>query len=237
MRGPTFVVLLVAAVCIAACGREVTPNPPGQGAGGAPPGYLAVKVDVAGAFNFANYQYWIVFNTSGNGLTPDTTPLTNNWASYSDAIVVSGGGGGTFARAVQIVKQPNVVPTFYPLPGAAQQLQYTPNSNGSGTEFTVLVARSLFAPVVTPKPPATPAPLAGVWLFNAFTTQSNGQVPIFVDSMGPGGPVSPQYTSPRLNVLQCFDAVNYARNSGLQIDPAAQLVSVEIGNNPSAGPC
>jgi len=236
MRRSSFGALLAVAFGIVACGQQVTPNPPGQGAAGASPGYMAVKVDVAGPFNFSNYQYWIVFNTSGNGLTPDTTPLVNNWAGYSDAIVVSGSGGATSAQAVQIVRQPNVQPTFYPLPATAGQLQYLPNSNGNGTEFTILFKRSLFTPIATPRPPATPPPLANTWLFNAFTTQSNGQVPIFVDSMGAGGPLNPQYVSPQLQVTSCFDATNYALNSSLQMDPAAQLVSVEIGNNPSPSP-
>jgi len=51
----------------ASCGRQVTPNPPGLGAGGAPPGYLVIKFDVAAPLNFSTYQYWIVFNTTGNG--------------------------------------------------------------------------------------------------------------------------------------------------------------------------
>ncbi|HEY3676981.1 MAG TPA: hypothetical protein VGK84_13420, partial [Candidatus Tumulicola sp.] len=61
-----FVLVLLAAVTVVACGRQVTPNPPGIGPGGAPVGYMSVFFDVAGPFNFSNYQYWIVFNTSGN---------------------------------------------------------------------------------------------------------------------------------------------------------------------------
>ena len=34
-----FVVVLVTAFIVVACGRQVTPNPPGLGPGGAPPGY------------------------------------------------------------------------------------------------------------------------------------------------------------------------------------------------------
>ena len=44
-----FVVVLVTAFIVAACGRQVTPNPPGLGAGGALPGYMSVKFDVGGA--------------------------------------------------------------------------------------------------------------------------------------------------------------------------------------------
>ncbi len=43
-----FVVVIITAFIVAACGRQVTPNPPGLGPGGAPPGYIAIHFDVAG---------------------------------------------------------------------------------------------------------------------------------------------------------------------------------------------
>src|ERR1700677_945029 len=67
-----FVVVLVTAFIVVACGRQVTPNPPGLGPGGAPPGYIAVFYSVESPFNFSNYQYIVVLNTSGNGVTPST---------------------------------------------------------------------------------------------------------------------------------------------------------------------
>src|SRR5215469_11766442 len=70
-----FAFVLVAALMVVACGRQVTPNPPGLGAGGANPGFMTIKFDVAAPFDFSTYQYWVVFNTSGNGLSPDTQPI------------------------------------------------------------------------------------------------------------------------------------------------------------------
>ena len=55
--GFSFVFMLATAFIVAACGRQVTPNPPGLGAGGAPPGYIAVFYSVESPFNFSNYQY------------------------------------------------------------------------------------------------------------------------------------------------------------------------------------
>lgn len=50
----TFGLLIATAIMVAACGRQVTPNPPGIGAGGALPGQVAVLFDVAAPFNFSS---------------------------------------------------------------------------------------------------------------------------------------------------------------------------------------
>src|ERR1700761_3206971 len=124
----------ITAVVVAACGRQVTPNPIGIGPGGAPEGYSSVFFDVAAPFNFSNYQYWIVFNTSGDGNTPGTQPFLNNWAGYSAGIEVTGTGGSTSAAAYQFVPSltdPHVPPHFELLHPTSRQLIYNPNSNGS----------------------------------------------------------------------------------------------------------
>lgn len=226
---------------IVACGRQVTPNPPGLGAGGANPGFMTVKFDVAAPFDFSSYQYWVVFNTSGNGLSPDTNPLRNNWAAYSNAIEVGGVGGITASRAIQFIKNPQnpaIPPTFFPLQTSPQQLQYVANSNGSGTEFTVTVQRSIFfaratpTPGPTPTPTGSPPPYAKSWTFNAFVTQANAQNQlIYVNSMGVGGPTDTTWVSPVLPICTNFDNVVFALSSGLQIPEPAQIVSVEIANN------
>ncbi|MBV8489964.1 MAG: hypothetical protein JO199_05475 [Candidatus Eremiobacteraeota bacterium] len=232
------------AVAVAACGRQVTPNPPGIGAGGAPVGYMSVKFDVQGTFNFANYQYWVVFNTTGDGTTPGTLPFTNNWAGYSAAIQVSGNAATTFASAGQFVRNSNpaIPPAFVHLITTPQQFQYTANSNGSNTEFTVLFQRQIFkniggsTPGPSPSPTASgsPPPFANNWTFNAFVTQANNQNQFqFVNSMGQGGPNNPQFVccSPPLLINTNFDNVYTALNSGVVTDPAAQILTVELGNN------
>jgi hypothetical protein len=235
MRRLGFGLLLLTAVVVVACGRQVTPNPVGIGPGGAPEGYMSVFFDVAQPFNFSTYQYWIVFNTSGNKLTPDTQPANSNWAAYSEGIEVEGNGGAAFARAVQFVKdpsKPHAVPAFVSLQPTPQQLQLNVNSNGSQTEFNVIFQRSIFL-----GPLSSPAPLATPWLYNGFTTQADVQNNlVFVDSMGAGGKNPPQYVSPVLNTWQCFDDTFTALSSGIQIDPPAQIVQIQIANNPSPTP-
>jgi hypothetical protein len=232
----TFGLLIATAIAVAACGRQVTPDPPNLGAGGALPGQVAILFDVAAPFNFSNYQYWIIFNTSGDGATPSTLPIQNNWAGYSAGVLVAGVGGATSAHAYQFLKNashPQAPPFPQLLITQPQDLQYNVNSNGTGSEFSIILSRNIFQ-----SPGPSPSPLAVNWTYNAFTTQGDFQNNLtFIDSMGAGGPVAPQYPSPTLNTSQCFDQTFYAYSSGLQIDPPALIESVEISNNPTTNPC
>ena len=97
----SFLGVLAIAVLITACGRQVTPNPAGLGAGGAPPGFMAVTFDVGGPLNFSTYQYMIVLNTTGSGVTPSTDTLQTNWNGYSFAIVALG-NGAAFRRTGRV---------------------------------------------------------------------------------------------------------------------------------------
>jgi hypothetical protein len=229
-----FVIVLVTAFIVAACGRQVTPNPPGLGPGGAPPGYMAVFFDTEAPFNFSNYQYMIVLNTTGSGQTPSTDTLQTNWAGYSFALIARGNGVSSYAVPVEFrrsTNNPHIPPALLTLGTTPQQFSYNLNANGSGTEFSILVQRSVFtgAPTPSPSPSSTPS---NVWTFNAFVTQASGNGQwTFVDSMGAGGPIDPQFVSPKLCMTEPFDNTYYAQF--VPSDPAAQIVTVEIANNPA----
>jgi hypothetical protein len=233
-----FIVVFVTAFIVAACGRQVTPNPPGLGPGGAPPGYLAIHFDVSAPFNFSNYRYMVVFNTTGSGFTPSTDTLQTNWRGYSFATVALGNGVASSAEAVQFVpnKNPHIPPNWLNLFTTPQTFVYNLNSNGSGTEFSILAKKSIFHGISSPSPSPSASPPEN-WTFNAFTTQAGNQGQwFFLDSLGPGGPVDPQFVSPTLNMLTCFDNTYYAYDMSVP-DPAAQIVSVEISNNPIVNHC
>jgi hypothetical protein len=227
-----FIVVFVTAFIVAACGRQVTPNPPGLGAGGAPLGYVALHFDVASPFNFSNYQYMFVFNTSGSGVTPSTDTIQTNWAGYSFAVLARGNGVASSAELVQLVppKVGKGPPGWFLPHTTPQQFSYNLNSNGTGTEFSILAQKSIFVSI---SPPPSPTPSPPTWKFNAFTVQPGGSQGqwFFVDSMGVGGPIDPQYVSPTLCMLQPFDTTFYS-GGFTGPDPAAQIVSVEIANNP-----
>ncbi len=171
------------ALLIVACGRQVTPNPPGLGPGGAAPGYFSVFFDTQAPFNFSNYQYMIVFNTSGSGQTPSTDTIQTNWAGWSYALVALGSGIGARAEFVQFVRSnqnPHVPPYWYTPQTNPQQLSFNLNQNGTGTEFLIIAKKAIFS--ATPGPSPTPTP-SNVWTFNAFVTQPSQGNLTFVDSM------------------------------------------------------
>jgi len=238
MQRAAFVFVLLTALASAACGRQVTPNPPGLGPGGAPPGYTAFFFDVSAPFSFSSYQYMFVLNTSGSRITPSTDTLQTNWAGYSFALIARGNGATSFAQFVQFVppKSGKGPPGWLPLGSAPQLFSYNLNSNGSGTEFSLLVKRTVFNGIASPSPSPSTSPTptpSSQWTFNAFTTQPGGSQGnwYFVDSMGAGGPVDPQYVSPTLCMSEPFDQTFYGAGPTLA-DPSAQIVSVEIANNP-----
>lgn len=231
---------LSTAVICAACGRQVTPNPVGLGPGGAPPGYTAFFFNVAAPFNFSNYEYMIVLNTTGDGITPSTDTYQTNWAGYNFALVARGNGLSSLAQFVQLIPTKNGKgpPGWVVLGTNPQLFSYNLNDNGTGTEFSLLVKDSVFAGIASPSPSPspstspTPTPPSR-YTFNAFTTQPDASQGTwrFVDSMGAGGPIDPQYVSPVLCMGETFDTVFQSRGFVPQ-DPAAQIVSVEIANNP-----
>jgi hypothetical protein len=232
---------VVAGLLICACGRQVTPNPPGLGPGGTPQGYLAIFFSTQAAFNFSNYQYMVVLNTSGSRVTPSTDTVQTNWAGYVFDLVATGNGFASSAKPYYLTHgaNPHQPPSWYPLGTTPQTFSYNLNNNGTGTEFSILMQRRVldYNPSPSPSPSATPS---NVWTFNAFVTQGvqpGGQW-YFYDSMGAGGPVDPQYVSPTLCMSEPFDNTYFPQGQYLPGDPAGQIVSIEIANNPaSPSPC
>lgn len=240
VRTILFGLLVATAIVVSACGRQVSPNPPNSGPGGLSPGFMSVKFDVAGQLNFQLYRYIVAFNTSGNGLTPLTKPYQNNWAAYTFSVEVGGVNGGTFAQAFQYLHQvnnPNLVPSYLPLLTTPTQLQYLPNSNGTDTEFTVTFQPLIFNGVATPAPGTTSPPVTPIWLFNAFVAQPNTSSQlVYVDSLGTFGADDQTFQSPQLNTKTQFDQVIFSLDSTPPGDTSAQIVSVEIANNPATTP-
>jgi hypothetical protein len=170
---------------------------------------MQAKFRVQSTFLFNTYSYVMVFNTNGNPNAP-VTPLAsgtyNGYKGYSFAISVTAIGGALNTTAY-IFQAPSTNPTgapfVFPILTAPQQLQSTYNSNGLGTEFSILfetlLAQSLAQTTPTPTPTATPtggatptptptptpgltpsptpspvAPAIGnTWFFNYFVVQGN----------------------------------------------------------------
>jgi hypothetical protein len=151
---------------------------------------MAVKFRVASTFNFSQYSYVIVFNTTGDGVTPRAVGSTNNWNGYSFAIVVSGANGAVTANAWSYYRpccSSTQIPVLLPIVTTPQQLVFTPNSNGLGTEFTVTFNRGIANAFVTPSPGtgSTATPTA-----SATTSPATSASPSVSPTATPSGVVS-----------------------------------------------
>lgn len=229
--------VLGAALIVAACGRQVTFPKYAQN-GGLQAGFMSVRFTVAAPFAFGTYDYIIVFNTSGNGITPlPNVGAQDNYAGFSDAIVVSGNAQGAVnAVPVQYVSNGTTLPpTVIPLIVPGQDIIFNSNSNGAGTQFEVQFARAIFGNLVSP-PPNSP-PVSTTWLANCFVTSPgtvNGSESTYapVDSLGQGGGNDNTYVfSPPLNTKTAFDQTYnaLAQNGPTQ---SAVIESCQFQNSP-----
>jgi hypothetical protein len=195
MRRTGLVLVLSIALTVVACGRQVT-FPHYAASGGLPSGWMAARFTVSAPFAFDTYDYIIVFNTTGNGVTPlPNGGSQSNYAGFSDAIVVSGNASGAVnAVPVQFISSsnaPGAVPAVYPLTVPPQDIIFNADYNGTGTEFQIEFDRAIFSNLLstpTPKPTPTPTPtpigatptpvptasptpiVSTVWKFNCFVT-------------------------------------------------------------------
>jgi hypothetical protein len=166
--------VLVIAMVVAACGRQVTGlNTPNGGSIAS--GTMLIRVNVAGTLDFNNYKYLIVFNTSGTGGEPLPQAYANGFQNYSYSLLFAAptGSQGVQAPLAQLLQ-------YYLNPGTTsglqtynviipvQSLQFTPNENGLGSQFQVQFERQLLdQPSVTGSaapagsPVASPSPSPG----------------------------------------------------------------------------
>jgi len=155
-------VVVVLSLMLAACGRQVT----GLGGSGnsIPAGQMLIRFRTLAPIDLNNNRYLIVFNTTGNGQEPYANGFITGFVNFSFAFILGGSNG--------VAQFPQLFEYYFP-PGSQraaqynvsltpQQVQFTPNSNGNGTEFTLKFQRTalLCAPVPNPSPSPTASPSA-----------------------------------------------------------------------------
>ncbi|HEY5258770.1 MAG TPA: hypothetical protein VIJ12_10390 [Candidatus Baltobacteraceae bacterium] len=160
---------IVTAIIVSACGRQVTPDRAGTTPSGLNPGFMQIKFRVQAPFDFSNYRYVIVFNTSGTGTAPYANGANTNYLNYSFEFIVGGTGGVLGGPALyefynQTVGGGHTVPQPVQIPySPGTQLIFNPNSNGQNTEFSIIFDRALLYGIpLTPSPAPTTAPTQGV---------------------------------------------------------------------------
>jgi hypothetical protein len=150
-----------------ACGRQVTPSPTSNNNLA---GTIQILFQVAGPLDFTNFNYWIVFNTSGQGGVPYAPSIPQgNYKNFSYAFLIGASSNAT-GTLLPILLQ------FYSIPGVTgirtQQFNVNPsltslnpNFDGAGTQFQLVFTRSQLAlppptsPTNTPvKPSSSPTP-------------------------------------------------------------------------------
>jgi len=259
--------VLATALIVSACGRQVTPDRAGVGPGGLNSGFIQIKFRTLAPLDYTNVKYVIAFNTTTDGGTPYALngDAAHNWLHYSYWIIVDSNAVTTGLPTVQ---------QFYtPISGSGQpglkqvltvqgilgtQMQFNPNSNGQGTEFTITMSRTLFnlltspspGPTGTPSPTpsptptgATPSPVpsgspspaptaapvySNTWYWNFFTTYGGGTVDAFSQTASGANDINFSYP---FDVTTPFDIVRNATTTG--ITPAsAQIIGAEFINAP-----
>src|SRR5579875_2811863 len=88
--------LLTASMAAAACGRIVTVPKTTSNGGLVPSGDMLVRYRVLGTLDFQNFRYLVVFNTSGNGITPYGNSLNTAYLNFSFILTF---GGASFGGA------------------------------------------------------------------------------------------------------------------------------------------
>jgi hypothetical protein len=241
--------VLVIAMLVAACGRQVTGlNQPS----GIPAGKMLIRVSVAGVLDFTNYKYVIVFNTSGNGNEPYSNAYQSGFLNYSYALIFAGPTGLVSSQLLQYYLLPGTTSGLgtYNIIIPVQSLNFVQNDNGKGNEFQVTFNRLLLdqpsptggsatsAPGASPTPSpgssATPVELPTTaaqesWNINFIVTDQNG-VP--VDSMGIAGAQDVSFNL-SVNTTQAINTT-YTKPIGSTVPSStnAQLTGYTIINSP-----
>jgi hypothetical protein len=242
-------VIAVIVLVAVGCGRQVTFPKYAQN-GGVQAGFMTVRFTVQGTLAFGTYDYIIVLNTTGNGMTPlPDVGAQDNYQAFSDAIIVSGNASGaTDIVPIQYVANGTTLPpTVYPLTVPPQDIQFNSNSNGANTQFEVQFSRKIFSslvatptpsPTTSPSPGPTPTPsVSTTWLANCFVTQpgtTGGSESTYVpvDSLGQGGGTDNTYVfTPPLDTTITFDQT-YNAEAQNGPSPSAVIESCEFQNTP-----
>ncbi len=204
---------------------------------------MLIRLTTVGPMDCANYNYAIVFNTSGNGQTPFANAYATSLLNYSFVWLIGtqnvSQGGCSVAPVLYQVFQVNNGLAKLPVAVPTSSYTFTPNSNGLGSQFTLQFQRSLFytaAPIASPSANVTPtaAPTTAsqqMWNINVFTLDANNNNAIL--DAGGGGPNN-AVPLPSVNTAISFDNTNpfnvSVDTSGAPA--AAQIAGGEIQNTP-----
>ncbi len=172
LRRAALVVTLTLAIGLAACGRQVTPNPSTADLDGR----MVIQFSTQGPLDFADYNYVIVFNTCGINGEPYPNAFTTGFYNYSYSFVIGAQTGGGFTALPTLLQYLTAAGTTNLNPHAVPIGPSTVNAvfpySGQNTTFQITFLRSQLnnplgatpacpvggGPSPTPMPSASPMP-------------------------------------------------------------------------------
>ena len=210
---------------------------------------MLIRFRTLGTLDFTNLRYIVVFNTSGNGITPLATQIAS-FSNYSFELIFGGTNvGGASYQLLQIIPT-GTQNGYQQLPVPIQQqyvTNFNPNSSGTANEFTFTFNRLLLTPIATPAPttaPTAPTPtpnpnptptlqpgVATLWAVNCFSTDPQGNPIAAIATNGIQDVTFRQFV---VDTTQPFDnPVTKPLAAAPQVNPpAAQVIFVEVINAP-----
>lgn len=147
LRRPALVTFASAALLVAACGHQVTPEPSLNGQGNNLTGSILIRFRTVGMMNPSMYDYQIVLDACG-GNTPYPNPNTTTYLAYTFSFNVGTSPFGvstTFPILLQYIVTPGTQNQLNPqiVRTSVSEATLTPNDNGQGNEFTLVFPRAL----------------------------------------------------------------------------------------------
>ncbi len=160
LRRTALVSFALAIVVVAACGRQVTPDPSLKNTNLA--GRMVIRFRTNGPMDFTKYTYAVVIDTCGGG-TPYPDAFATTFNNYSFSFLIGGIYGTAGPALVQYIITPGTSNSLNPqqVPLGASTTQFVPNSNQQNSEFQLTFVREQLnnpLQVAQPCPNITPAP-------------------------------------------------------------------------------
>jgi hypothetical protein len=190
LRLTAIVIFVFAATLVAACGHQVTPNPPTSDLAG----NVVVRFRVNGTLDFNDYTYAIIIDTCG-GATPYPQALFTGFNSYSYGFFVGASYGVGQPQLFEYFVNPNSSGQIlsHNIPGSASLEFFNQNDNGQGNEFELIFPRAQLA---NPFNQAQPCPNIPPIAVSPMPSSSPGASPTATTAatIAPGTSPSPSPT-------------------------------------------
>jgi len=185
LRLTAIAMFALAATLVAACGHQVTPNPPTSDLAG----NVLVRFRVNGVLDFTDYTYAIVIDTCGAG-TPLPQALFTGFKSYSYGFFIGGSYGVAYPELYEYFVNPNSSGSIlsHIIPSSNSLEFFNANDNTQGNEFELVFPRAQLANPFNQAQPCANLPPVSV---SPTPTSSAGAPPTADATLAPGASPSP----------------------------------------------